>query len=191
MLKRLTLPLFAVIFGAGLALQACAPASFGTNGEPSADTPTGTSRTSMVTPGGNDVVTSLSSVEAMRQGILPVTPESAPLKDVYYEFDEYTLRVDARETLKRNAAWLKANPSVRVEIEGHADERGTNEYNLALGARRAQTSKDFLISLGIPTDRLNTVSYGEEVPVCREHAESCWHRNRRARFVIVTPRPVL
>lgn len=191
MLKRLTLPLFAVIFGAGFALQACAPTSFGTNGEPSGDMTTRTSRTSMVKPEGNDVVSSLSSVEAMRRGIVPVTPESAPLKDVYYGFDEYVLGGDARETLKGNAAWLRANPSVRVEIEGHADERGTNEYNLALGARRAQSSKDFLLSLGIPADRLNTVSYGEEVPVCREHAETCWHKNRRARFVIISPRPVL
>lgn len=184
MLKRLVLPLFAVIFGAGFALQACAPASVSTNGESSPEA----MRTSMMKPAEHDGVNPGSSLEAMRRGQLP---ESGPLKDVYYDFDQYTLRVEARETLKRNAEWLKANPSARVEIEGHADERGTNEYNLALGAKRAQTSKDFLRSLGIAQDRLNTVSYGEEVPVCREQSENCWEKNRRARFVTISPRPVL
>ncbi|MBI2361537.1 MAG: peptidoglycan-associated lipoprotein Pal [Deltaproteobacteria bacterium] len=180
MLKQLISPLFAVIFGAGLALQACAPASVSTNGESS---PEGL-RTSMIEPANH----SGSSLEAMRRGELA---DSGPLKDVHYEYDQYNLRADARETLKRNAEWLKANPAARVEIEGHADERGTNQYNLALGAKRAQTSRDFLTSLGITADRLNTVSYGEEVPACREQTEGCWQKNRRARFMILSPRPAL
>ena len=95
---------------------------------------------------------------------------------------------DARAVLRANADWLKNNPSARVEIEGHCDERGTNEYNLALGAKRAQAARDYLVSLGIAPDRLSTTSYGEEIPVCQGHSEDCWRQNRRARFVIVERR---
>ncbi|MFQ5849259.1 MAG: peptidoglycan-associated lipoprotein Pal [Candidatus Binatia bacterium] len=134
-----------------------------------------------------------SSLEAFREGkeIPSAVPGSLsePLKDIYFEFDRYTLRSDARVTLEANAEWLKANPSVRIEIEGHADERGTNEYNLALGARRAQSAKDYLVTLGVSPDRLSTISYGEELPVCREKTEECWQTNRRAHFVMITVRP--
>jgi len=129
------------------------------------------------------------SLEALRKGEAPVTPTASPLKEIYFDFDRYQLRPDARETLQANAAWLKANPAARVQIEGHADERGTNEYNLALGAKRAQTTKDYLATLGISSGRLSTISYGEEVPVCRERNEECWQRNRRARFVILPAKP--
>lgn len=128
-----------------------------------------------------------SSLEALRQG---KSPARSPLNDIYFDFDRYDLRADARATIKANAAWLKANPSARVEIEGHADERGTNEYNLALGAKRAQAAKDYLVTMGISGDRLSTVSYGEELPVCREHTEACWRRNRHDRFVVITQGPV-
>jgi peptidoglycan-associated lipoprotein len=111
------------------------------------------------------------------------------LKEIYFDYDRYDLRADARATLKGNADWLKGNPSVRIEIEGHCDERGTNEYNLALGAKRAQAAKDYLVSLGIVANRLSTISYGEEVPVCKEQNEECWQKNRRDRFVIVPTRP--
>ena len=97
-----------------------------------------------------------------------------PLKDIHFSFDRYDLEGEARETLKVNADWLKRNPAARIEIEGHCDERGTNEYNLALGAKRAQAAKDYLITLGISTERLSTISYGEEIPVCKEPNESCW-----------------
>ena len=113
----------------------------------------------------------------------------SPLKEIFFSFDRYDLEGEARETLKVNADWLKRNPTVRIEIEGHCDERGTNEYNLALGAKRAQAAKDYLITLGIAADRLSTISYGEEIPVCKEQNESCWRQNRRARFVIVQARP--
>jgi peptidoglycan-associated lipoprotein len=112
-----------------------------------------------------------------------------PLKEVYFSFDRYDLEVEARETLKVNAEWLKRNSTARVEIEGHADERGTNEYNLALGAKRAQTARDYLVTSGVATERLSTISYGEEIPVCREPNESCWHQNRRVRFVIIQVGP--
>jgi peptidoglycan-associated lipoprotein len=124
----------------------------------------------------------------MQEGKSPVTPASSPLKDVFYEFDRYDLSADARSTLRANADWLKNNASARVEIEGHCDERGTSEYNLALGAKRAQAAREFLSSLGIPADRLSTISYGQEIPVCREHSEDCWKQNRRARFVLVQGR---
>lgn len=134
-------------------------------------------------------VPSSSSLEAMQRGETTATSASSPVKDIYFAFDSYDLRPDARETLEANADWLKAHPSVRVEIEGHCDERGTNQYNLALGAQRAQAAKDYLVTLGVARERLSTISYGEEVPVCREQTEECWQKNRRDRFVIIPERP--
>lgn len=130
-----------------------------------------------------------SSLDALRRGQSTETPASSPLKDVYFGYDRADLQPDARATLKANAAWLKANPSSRVQIEGHCDERGTQEYNLALGAKRAQAAKDYLVTLGISADRLSVISYGEEVPVCKDTNEGCWQKNRRARFVLVSGRP--
>jgi peptidoglycan-associated lipoprotein len=138
--------------------------------------------------GTKEANTGASSLKDMQEGKPPITPASSPLKDVMFEFDRYDLSADARATLRANADWLRSNPSARVEIEGHCDERGTNEYNLALGAKRAQAAREFLSSLGISPDRLSTISYGEEIPVCREHDEQCWKQNRRARFVIVQGR---
>jgi len=129
------------------------------------------------------------ALEALRRGEAPVTPKESPLKEIYFDFDRYDIRADARATLKANGDWLKGNPGVRVVIEGHCDERGTNEYNLALGAKRAQAAKDYLVQLGIAAERLSTISYGEEVPVCTEKTEQCWQRNRRARFVITPAKP--
>jgi len=129
-----------------------------------------------------------SSLKQLQEGKSAATAASSPLKDVFFEFDRYDLTSDARTILRANADWLKSNSSTRVEIEGHCDERGTNEYNLALGAKRAQAAREFLSTLGIPADRLSTISYGEEIPVCREQSESCWKQNRRARFVIVQGR---
>jgi peptidoglycan-associated lipoprotein len=131
--------------------------------------------------------TDQSSLSQLQEG--KSSDSAGPLKDVFYDFDSYNLRADARDILRANADWLKRNPAARVEIEGHCDERGTNEYNLALGAKRAQTAKDFLATLGIGADRLSTISYGEEIPVCKEASESCWQRNRRARFVVLPSRP--
>jgi peptidoglycan-associated lipoprotein len=138
--------------------------------------------------GTKEANTGSSSLKDMQEGKAPITPASSPLKDVMFDFDRYDLSGDARATLRTNADWLRSNPSARVEIEGHCDERGTNEYNLALGAKRAQTAREFLSSLGISPDRLSTISYGEEIPVCREHEEQCWKQNRRARFVILQGR---
>ena len=104
--------------------------------------------------------------------------------DILFEFDSASLSVDAQEILRRKAEWLRENPRAQVNIEGHCDERGTNEYNLALGDRRAFSAKSFLVDLGIDDSRLTTVSYGEEQPIDSRSAENAWSQNRRAHFVI-------
>jgi peptidoglycan-associated lipoprotein len=130
-----------------------------------------------------------SSLDALRRGQSPTTAPGSALKEIYFDFDRYDLSDAARATLRASGVWLKDNPSVRVEIEGHCDERGTGEYNLALGAKRAQAAKDYLVSLGVAAGRLSTVSFGEEIPVCREHNESCWSKSRRDRFVALGAMP--
>ena len=107
-----------------------------------------------------------------------------PLSHVSFELDSYTLSDAARASLDRNAAWLRRWPSTKVTVEGHADSRGTNEYNLALGDRRAAAVRDYLVSLGIAADRIASVSKGEEAPFCREENEACWAQNRRGFFVV-------
>lgn len=106
------------------------------------------------------------------------------MEDIFFDFDSFTILPEAQGLLSSKAEWLQDNPDVSVTIEGHCDERGTVEYNLALGDRRAQSAKDFLINLGIAESRLNTISYGEERPVDPESNEDAWARNRRAHFVI-------
>ena len=105
-------------------------------------------------------------------------------EDILFEFDSAKLSIEAQDILRRKAAWLKANPRARVIIEGHCDERGTDEYNLALGDRRAYSAKSFLVDLGIADSRLTTVSYGEERPLDPGADEDAWTKNRRAHFVI-------
>ncbi len=105
-------------------------------------------------------------------------------EDIHFDFDKYNLTPTAQENLLRKAEWLRQNPDATVTIEGHADERGTNEYNLALGDRRADSAKGFLVNLGISASRLTTISYGEERPLCNESNEECWSKNRRGNFVL-------
>jgi peptidoglycan-associated lipoprotein len=104
--------------------------------------------------------------------------------DVYFALDEYSLSDDTRAKLSRNADLLKAQARLNLTIEGHCDERGTPEYNLALGERRASAVKSYLSSLGVGAERMRTLSYGLERPVCTEHEESCWSQNRRAHMVV-------
>lgn len=106
------------------------------------------------------------------------------LGDVYFQYDEARLSNEARERLAQNARFLTQYPQFRVTLEGHCDERGTSEYNLALGERRAASVRDYLVSLGVASDRLSTISYGKERPVCTEEDESCWRLNRRAHPVV-------
>lgn len=103
---------------------------------------------------------------------------------VFFDFDSSTIRDDGKATLQKQAAWLAKYPSVRLSIEGHCDERGTREYNLALGARRASAAREFLTSLGVAASRMETISYGKEKPTCVESNEGCWAQNRRAVSVI-------
>ena len=123
------------------------------------------------------------SLERFREGMEPGA--GGPLQDVQFDYDRYDLNEEARAILQKNAQWLQSNPAARVEVEGHCDERGTVEYNLALGAKRAKAARDYLASLGVAESRLSTISYGEELPLCREADEGCWGRNRRAHFVVL------
>jgi len=106
------------------------------------------------------------------------------LLDAYFDYDKATLRSDAQTALNKNSAALKSLlqefPNTKFLVEGNCDERGSAEYNLALGDRRAAAAKEFLAQIGVPTDRLMTISYGQERPVCTDHNEDCWQKNRRA-----------
>ena len=114
------------------------------------------------------------------------------MTDAHFDYDRSDLRQDARDELASSAEWLKLGYNTAViQIEGHADERGTVEYNLALGERRAQSAMDYLVSLGVPANRLSTISYGKDRPVCTDSNEGCWQQNRRAppgdRFEVISP----
>ncbi|MBV9045491.1 MAG: peptidoglycan-associated lipoprotein Pal [Alphaproteobacteria bacterium] len=98
---------------------------------------------------------------------------------VHFGYNEYSINEDDRATLQRQATWLNKYPAIRVTVEGDCDERGTREYNLALGARRANAVKEYLVSLGVSAGRIETISYGKEHPVCTESTEDCWAQNRR------------
>ncbi len=106
------------------------------------------------------------------------------LKDAYFAFDSYELSPEAMKTLQEDADWIKANKGSVITIEGHCDERGTVEYNLALGERRAEAAKNYMVSLGVKADRLKTISYGKSLPVDPGHTEEAWAKNRRAHFVV-------
>jgi peptidoglycan-associated lipoprotein len=112
--------------------------------------------------------------------------ESKMLKDIYFDFDKYDIRPQDASVLKENAALLMKYPNMKVQVEGHCDERGTIEYNLALGERRANSCKNYLISLVVPRDRISTISYGKERPLDPGHTEEAWAKNRRAHLVVLS-----
>ena len=161
----------------------------------SAPAPTGTAATTGPT-GGATAPTPPPAAAAPPATAAPATPAPTArpqikefvavpeLKPIYFDFDKYDIRPGDAKVLDANAQWLKSNADQLVLIEGHCDERGTNEYNLALGERRANAARDYLISLGIAGDRLATLSKGEEAPVCTEQTEDCYKRNRRATFIL-------
>ena len=122
------------------------------------------------------IETSLSAEEYSRQGAL---------KTIYFDFDRSNIKDDYKAALRQNSSWIKEHTEFNIVIEGNCDERGTNEYNLSLGDRRANSTKQYLTSLGVPANRLRTISYGEERPAARGHNESAWSKNRRAEFRIV------
>ena len=115
---------------------------------------------------------------------VPVANAGGPLADVNFAFDRYDLTAVSKDTLAKNAEWLKSNPGTSVQVEGHCDERGTNEYNMALGAKRAHAGAEYLKTLGISAGRVSTMSYGENVPLDPAHNEAAWAKNRRAHFKV-------
>lgn len=108
----------------------------------------------------------------------------AALRDIGFDFDKYEIRPGDAKILEANAAWMRANAKHLILIEGHCDQRGTDEYNLALGERRAKATMNHLVALGVRANRVTIVSYGEERPLCAEHNDACWDRNRRAHFLV-------
>jgi peptidoglycan-associated lipoprotein len=109
---------------------------------------------------------------------------SGYLKPAFFDYDKAEIRPDAKEALSGDAEFLRKWPSLKVSLEGHCDERGTREYNMALGQRRAASARDFLVSLGIDASRLQIISYGKERPFCTGQTDECWQKNRRAHFVV-------
>ncbi len=125
------------------------------------------------------------SVQSAEKETTEMLATEGVFKDIYFEFDKYVVKDEYKSELKSIASWMTKNPEAKLSIEGHCDERGTNEYNLALGDRRAKAVKDYIVPLGVPSARLETISYGEEKPLCAEHTEDCWAKNRRAHFVVL------
>jgi len=111
---------------------------------------------------------------------------NAAMKDAFFDYDKSDVRTDAQQALTADADFLKAHPDIKFTIEGHCDERGSEEYNLGLGDRRANAAKSFLSNLGVAADRITTISYGKDRPVCTDKNEECWQRNRRSHFVYGT-----
>ena len=133
-------------------------------------------------PQGGELEKSL--VAKKERGIEGEVFESKLLKDIHFHYDKYDIQRGEEGILKENAAFLKKNPNMKIQIEGHCDERGTVEYNLALGERRANNTKRYLVSLGITSDRISTISFGKERPLDPGHNEAAWAKNRRGHFVI-------
>jgi peptidoglycan-associated lipoprotein len=133
----------------------------------------------------------MAPVEEKKEVPVPPPPPPPPpaavaapgLNNIYFDFDRYSVRPGDAEILKKNLDWFKANANTKVRIEGNCDERGTVEYNLALGQKRADAAKNYLTGLGVDGKTLDTISYGKERPVCTEHNEGCWAQNRRDAFV--------
>jgi len=122
-----------------------------------------------------DRIKGMSADEIDRMGLMA---------DIHFDYDKADIRESERAILTKNADALKKFDFLRITVEGHCDDRGTVEYNLALGERRSKAALDYLVSLGVPADRMKSVSYGKEVPLCQDKSEECWARNRRAKFTV-------
>jgi len=143
-------------------------------------------------PGGStDATARLTVVEAPAPPVQAAPVENTTeeqlfaqsVKDIYFDYDRYDLRAEDKAAIDANAAFLKAHPSIRFTIEGHCDERGSTDYNLALGDNRANSARSALVNAGIPASQIKVISFGKEKPFCSESNESCWQQNRRAHFV--------
>jgi len=122
------------------------------------------------------------SVDAKDKGAQYAESRENLFSDILFDYDKYNVNETYKQTLQSVSSWMSKNTTARLSIEGHCDERGTNEYNLALGDRRAKAVKDYLLSLGVASGRIDVISYGEEKPACKEQTEDCWTKNRRAHF---------
>ena len=172
-----------IIIGMMLAIVSVAPGCTKKGAKANAMAGGGAGSEDMMQPGGGIGGQPLTE-QQMQEGQRDATySETAALRDVFFDFDRSDLREDSRAAIDANAGWMKNNPGMKVQIEGHCDERGTEEYNLALGERRASAVKNYLVSLGVDSRRLYTISYGEELPVDPGHSEEAWSKNRRAHFV--------
>jgi peptidoglycan-associated lipoprotein len=127
----------------------------------------------------------VASADIGKETAVHMEEKEGMFKDVLFDFDKYDVKEEYKAELKALASWLLKNTQDRLSVEGHCDDRGTNEYNLALGDRRAKAVKDYLVSLGVPSARIDTLSYGEEKPLCSDQTEECWAKNRRAHFVVL------
>jgi peptidoglycan-associated lipoprotein len=162
--------------------QAAAPAPTGAAGATAGPAP------SALQPGGG--ASSGTATPATPGGAAAARPAPSEfvaipeLRDIHFDFDKYDIRPGDAKILDGNAGWLKSHENYLVLIEGHCDERGTNEYNLALGERRAKATMNYLVSQGVQANRMTIISYGEERPLCTEHNEACWAKNRRAHFLV-------
>jgi peptidoglycan-associated lipoprotein len=190
MLTRCSHLAFSLLLVVGVVLSGCAKRPATT--QAAAPAPTGAATTTAATPssepqqmqsGGTGATATPAPTTAARPAVQDFTavPE---LADIFFDFDKYDIRPADAKTLDANASWLKSNPNHLLLIEGHCDERGTNEYNLALGERRAKSTMNYLVSQGVQANRITIISYGEERPQCTEHTESCWAKNRRAHFLV-------
>jgi peptidoglycan-associated lipoprotein len=141
-------------------------------------------------PGGSADATARVTLNAPPAVVVPTTTVSteeefkASVQDAFFEYDTYDIRGDAQTTLARDAAWLVSHPDIKVVIGGYCDERGSNEYNLALGQNRADAAKNALVTAGVAATRIRVISYGKEKPFCSESTEECWQQNRRAGFAL-------
>jgi peptidoglycan-associated lipoprotein len=175
-----------------VALSGCAKRPATT--QAAAPAPTGPAQTTASAPSSGPQMQSSTPAAAAAAATATPTPPARPpirdfmaipeLADIFFDFDKYDIRSDGAKTLDTNAAWLKSNPNHLVLIEGHCDERGTNEYNLALGERRAKSTMNYLVSQGVQANRITIISYGEERPQCSEKSEGCWGKNRRSHFLV-------
>jgi peptidoglycan-associated lipoprotein len=139
------------------------------------------------TPGAGESKDELAARQrAKEEAMERAATAAAGLQPIYFDFDKSFVRDDARAVMKANAEWLKSNPNMKVRIEGNSDERGTREYNQALGQRRAASAKKYLVDMGISAKQISLISYGKEKPVCNEASEGCWQKNRRDDFIAVT-----
>ena len=181
----LTILLLAIV--APLLLSACHPKrpAVVTTRQPARTAPSPTPRPPEATETGPDI----RAVEEPQPSgedfaVSDASGEGGPLADIHFEYDQATLTEEARGILEKHALWMQNHREAKVMVEGHCDERGTVEYNLALGNQRAQVTRDYLASLGVAADRLRTTSYGKERPVDPGHDEAAWAKNRRAHFAV-------